>query len=116
MFIQTQDTLRFLVTIKDKVNSSGGDSGNDNLVQEPITVIVSDENDNSPEFQNVPYEAEVLEDAQPGTTVFSKILVTDKDTVGEILDITCNPDDPDVETCTKYERGLFFFFLGVTRI
>lgn len=49
---QLQDTLSFLVTIKDRVNASG-DSENDNLVEVPIRVIVLDENDNAPEFQNV---------------------------------------------------------------
>lgn len=49
---QTQETLSFLVSIKDKVSKSG-DSDNDNFVQVPISVIVLDENDNPPEFQNV---------------------------------------------------------------
>jgi hypothetical protein len=40
------------VSIKDKVNGAG-DSANDNLVEVPISVIVLDENDNPPEFQNV---------------------------------------------------------------
>lgn len=40
------------MSIKDKVNESG-DSDNDNFVQVPISVIVLDENDNPPEFQNV---------------------------------------------------------------
>ena len=51
-FLQTHETLSFLVSIKDKVNESG-DSDNDNFVQVPISVIVLDENDNAPEFQNV---------------------------------------------------------------
>lgn len=49
---QSQDTLSFLVSIKDKVSESG-DSDNDNYVQVPISVIILDENDNPPEFQNV---------------------------------------------------------------
>lgn len=53
MNTQQKDTLSFLVTIKDKVNATGGDSEYDNLVEVPIKVIVVDENDNSPEFQNV---------------------------------------------------------------
>lgn len=52
-FAQREDTLSFLVTIKDRVNASGGDSEHDNLVEVPIKVIVLDENDNAPEFQNV---------------------------------------------------------------
>lgn len=129
--LQLQDTLSFLVTIKDRVNASG-DSENDNIVKVPIRVIVLDENDNAPEFQNViyfyfsgfiaqkkvyqkiifffsvllnlqvPYETEVLEDAPTGTTVFDTILVTDKDTVGEILNITCIPQMQNPDACNKY--------------
>ncbi|KAL9694351.1 hypothetical protein quinque_013636 [Culex quinquefasciatus] len=99
---ETQDTLSFSVTIKDRVSSSGIDSENDNVVNVPITIIVLDENDNPPEFQNVPYETEVLENALPGTTVFSAILVTDKDTVGENLDVTCIPQPHNPDACEKF--------------
>lgn len=37
----------------------------------------------------VPYETEVLENATPGTTVFNTIRATDKDMVGETLNISC---------------------------
>lgn len=40
------------MTIKDRLDSSE-DSENDNLVEVPINVIILDENDNSPSFQNV---------------------------------------------------------------
>lgn len=49
--LQKQDTLSFLVSIKDKISDL--DSVNDNLVEVPISVIVLDENDNAPIFQNV---------------------------------------------------------------
>lgn len=49
---QLHDTLSFLVTIKDRLDSDH-DSENDNLVKVPINVIILDENDNSPAFQNV---------------------------------------------------------------
>lgn len=90
------------MSIKDRVNETA-DSENDNLVQVQIKVIISDENDNPPEFQNVPYETEVLEDATSGTTVISNILVTDKDTVGENLDISCVPQQQSPDACTKFE-------------
>lgn len=76
------------------MSADGADSINDNVVQVPITVIVSDENDNEPEFQNVPYETDVLEDAAVGTTVFAGILVTDRDTVGETLNVSCSVAQP----------------------
>lgn len=46
------DTLKFLVTIRDRVSSSE-ESDLDNIVRETITIIVTDENDNPPEFVNV---------------------------------------------------------------
>lgn len=52
LYFQKQDTLSFLVSIKDKISESG-DSDNDNFVQVPISIIILDENDNPPEFQNV---------------------------------------------------------------
>ncbi|XP_055907536.1 cadherin-87A isoform X2 [Eupeodes corollae] len=94
-------TLTFLVTIRDRVNPEG-ESDQDNVVQVPITVIVLDENDNPPEFQNVPYEADVEEDAAIGLTIFDKILVKDKDTVGDDLAISCVPQDQSPEACSKF--------------
>uniref|UniRef100_A0A336M3D8 CSON011390 protein n=1 Tax=Culicoides sonorensis TaxID=179676 RepID=A0A336M3D8_CULSO len=98
---ETQDTLSFLVSIKDRVNKLA-DSENDNLVTVPISVIVLDENDNPPEFQNVPYEADVPEDTEVGTTIFDKILIRDKDTVGENLDIVCTPHEQNPDACFKF--------------
>lgn len=44
----------------------------------------------------------MLENALPGTTVFSAILVTDKDTVGENLDVTCIPQPHNPDACEKF--------------
>ena len=52
-YLQTQETLSFLVSIKDIVGETDDDSENDNLVKVPISVIVLDENDETPKFQNV---------------------------------------------------------------
>lgn len=46
------DSLTFLVSIRDQVDPAG-ESEQDNVVQQPITFIILDENDNPPEFQNV---------------------------------------------------------------
>ncbi|XP_052863844.1 cadherin-87A [Anopheles cruzii] len=99
---QTQDTLSFSVSIRDRVSPSGIETENDNIVNVPITIIVLDENDNPPEFQNVPYETEVLENAAPGTTIFDGILVTDRDTVGENLDVSCIPQRQNPDACEKF--------------
>uniref|UniRef100_A0A182VQ56 Cadherin domain-containing protein n=1 Tax=Anopheles minimus TaxID=112268 RepID=A0A182VQ56_9DIPT len=158
-----QDTLSFAVSIRDRVSTTGIESENDNIVNVPITIIVLDENDNPPEFQNfvklttdtaagqltsdavkipsgaeahartvnvrcvhagsarnlsvdeyrhdtncddelieVPYETEVLENALPGTTIFDGILVTDRDTVGENLDVSCIPQPQNPDACEKF--------------
>uniref|UniRef100_A0A182Y7D4 Cadherin domain-containing protein n=1 Tax=Anopheles stephensi TaxID=30069 RepID=A0A182Y7D4_ANOST len=97
-----QDTLSFSVSIRDRVSATGIESENDNIVNVPITIIVLDENDNPPEFQHVPYETEVLENALPGTTIFDGILVTDRDTVGENLDVSCIPQPHNPDACEKF--------------
>ncbi|XP_058116398.1 cadherin-87A [Anopheles ziemanni] len=99
---EAQDTLSFSVSIRDRVSPTGIESENDNIVNVPITIIVLDENDNPPEFQNIPYETEVLENARPGTTVFDGILVTDRDTVGEDLDVVCIPQPQNPDACEKF--------------
>jgi hypothetical protein len=43
----------------------------------------------------VPYETTLLENAAVGTTVFDKILITDRDAVGENLDVMCVEHDSD---------------------
>lgn len=48
----------------------------------------------------MPYETEVLEDAIVGTTVFDKILITDRDAVGENLDVICAADESACDTFT----------------
>lgn len=113
------DSLTFLVSIRDQVDPAG-ESEQDNVVQQPITFIILDENDNPPEFQNViqvgraytdilltefplqtPYEADVNEDAAVGTTIFDKILVRDRDTIGDSLDLKCLPQQQSPEACSK---------------
>lgn len=95
---EEKDSITFLVTIRDRVNGEV-ESEQDNIVQVPINVIISDENDNPPEFRNTPYESEVLEDTAKGVVIFDKILVTDKDTVGDNLDISCISED---DSCNKF--------------
>jgi hypothetical protein len=51
----------------------------------------------------VPYETEVLENAQIGTTIYDKILITDKDIVGENLDVFCVPQMQNPDACEKFE-------------
>lgn len=50
----------------------------------------------------MPYETEVLENAQIGATIYDKILITDKDTVGENLDVECVPQIQSPNACEKF--------------
>ncbi|XP_030078648.1 cadherin-87A [Drosophila hydei] len=99
------DSLTFLVSIRDRVDPKG-ESEQDNVVEQPITFIILDENDNPPEFQNTPYEADVNEDAVVGTTIFDKILVKDRDTIGDSLDLKCVPQQQSPEACSKFHLQL----------
>ncbi|XP_068152287.1 cadherin-87A [Drosophila tropicalis] len=99
------DSLSFLVSIRDRVNPSG-ESEQDNKVEQPITFIILDENDNPPEFQKTPYEADVNEDAKVGTTIFNGILVKDRDTIGDSLDLKCLPQQQSPEACSKFRLEL----------
>ncbi|KAJ8969553.1 hypothetical protein NQ314_001705 [Rhamnusium bicolor] len=78
-------TLNVNVSIEDEVQGSG----KNNVVMVPITVIISDENDNAPEFKNAPYEIVINEDTPPGTEVFSNITISDKDTTGANIEVDC---------------------------
>ncbi|XP_070137828.1 cadherin-87A [Drosophila bipectinata] len=98
---EEKDSLKFLVSIRDRVDPEG-ESEKDNIVQVPITFIILDKNDNAPEFQNTPYEADVNEDAKVGTTIFDRILVKDRDIVGDSLDLKCLPQQQSPEACQKF--------------
>ncbi|ALC46335.1 Cad87A [Drosophila busckii] len=102
---EEKDSLTFLVSIRDRVDAAG-ESEQDNVVEQPITFIILDENDNAPEFQNTPYETDVNEDAAVGTTIYNKILVTDRDTIGDSLDLKCLPQQQSPEACNKFRLQL----------
>lgn len=48
---QVNDTLKFYVSLEDEVGAENG--GRNNIVEDLITVIILDENDNEPLFENV---------------------------------------------------------------
>lgn len=92
------DTLKFFITLEDIV---GGQHDN-NIVKVPVSVIILDENDNVPRFQNVPYEVKLSEDTAIGSTVFQGIEVTDIDAVGNVLQVQCIHDREAPETCDTF--------------
>ena len=54
-----------------------------------ISVIILDENDNKPVFQALPYKASIREDLAIGSILFQELEVTDKDLVGDVLEVQC---------------------------
>ncbi|KAF2367181.1 Cadherin [Trinorchestia longiramus] len=83
---ETADSLRMTVSVEDEVPG-----GTNNVVTLPVTLIVIDANDNAPVFGRERYEASVGEDSLLGSTVLSGIAVTDKDQVGDALQLQCLP-------------------------
>lgn len=82
---EANSTLNLVVSIEDEVKGAP----KNNIVEERIAVIILDENDNAPEFQNIPYNIEVDEDTETGTSVFEDISVMDKDTAGQNIEVSC---------------------------
>ncbi|KAH1027486.1 hypothetical protein HUJ05_000983 [Dendroctonus ponderosae] len=92
---ETNSTLHLVVSLEDEVNGTG----KNNVVEQGITVIILDENDNPPEFQNLPYHATMDEDAAIGATLLDIIYVTDNDTAGENIEVTCINTLESVDAC-----------------
>ncbi|XP_055375511.1 cadherin-87A [Condylostylus longicornis] len=102
---EKEPKFQITVSLKDKSEQMNGDNEEKiyNDVQVPINVLVLDENDRPPVFQNTPYIAEISEDAPIGSTVFANIKVTDIDTVGESLEISCIDSSESSDSCTKFD-------------
>ncbi|CAG9787488.1 unnamed protein product [Diatraea saccharalis] len=95
---ETEDTIKFLVSIEDQNPDSA-----QNLMQlQPVTVIVLDENDNPPMFKNNPYEVDVPEDEEIGKTILTNIQVEDIDSVGDSLEVGCLSEQWP-EACETFE-------------
>ncbi|XP_029439205.1 protocadherin Fat 2 [Rhinatrema bivittatum] len=69
---EKQDLYEIAVEVKDNRNPQ-------RIAQSKIKIHVEDVNDNSPEFENLPYYASVREDAEPGDVIF-QVTATDRDT------------------------------------
>ncbi|XP_022834034.1 cadherin-87A [Spodoptera litura] len=96
---EVEDTIKFLVSIEDEDPAKV-----QNLVQsQSVTVIVLDENDNPPTFKNSPYEVNVPEDEEVGKTLLNNILVEDRDSVGDNLEVGCVPNEQWPEACETFE-------------
>ncbi|XP_057377761.1 cadherin-87A-like [Daphnia carinata] len=72
---ETADSIKLLVGVTDRSGAS---------VEIPITVIVSDENDNPPTFSQASYDVSLS-----GAAILEEFIVNDADLVGEIIEVTC---------------------------
>ncbi|XP_045467864.1 cadherin-87A isoform X2 [Harmonia axyridis] len=84
---EANSTLNIIVGMEDEANTETEEKAN--IISVPVTVIILDENDNAPEFQNSSYEITVSEGTLQGTKIFQDILVTDKDSPGNNILVTC---------------------------
>ncbi|XP_037503597.2 cadherin-99C-like, partial [Rhipicephalus sanguineus] len=76
-----RDGLRSVTT--DVICSPRHTRNNDHLsITVPVRIIVTDANDNAPEFQGTPYFLNISESTVPGTTVMQGIRAVDKDQPG----------------------------------
>ena len=80
-----------------------GEGSNPNVVRVPISVIVLDENDNEPVFRGTPYKSSLNEDTPVGTTIFRAIEATDRDLVGEVLEVACVEREGYARLCDYFD-------------
>jgi hypothetical protein len=92
--------IRLTVTIQDRVREG---EGNPNVVRVPISVIVLDENDNEPVFRGTPYKSSLNEDSPVGTTIFRAIEATDRDLIGEVLEVKCVRREGYTDLCDFFD-------------
>lgn len=74
------------------------------LVKAVVQIYVTDINDNKPQFQNVPYQTKVSENATVGLTVFKGVSVTDIDSgINAEITLSCyTVNAEDVESCDYF--------------
>ncbi|CAH1126852.1 unnamed protein product [Ceutorhynchus assimilis] len=95
---EANSTLKLVVSVEDEVK--GGVKNN--IVEQAVNVIILDENDNPPEFENAPYEVTVDENASIGTSILTNISVIDHDTVGQNIEVTCLNSLESIDACDVF--------------
>ena len=98
--LSNDNEFRLTVIIQDTVAEG---EGSPNIVRVPISVIVLDENDNEPVFRGTPYKSSLNEDTPVGTTIFRAIEATDRDLVGEVLEVTCARREGYADLCDFFD-------------
>uniref|UniRef100_A0A6B0VG12 Putative family u69 unassigned peptidase n=1 Tax=Ixodes ricinus TaxID=34613 RepID=A0A6B0VG12_IXORI len=100
-----EDGLRSVTT--DVICAPRHTRDNDHLsITVPVRIIVTDANDNAPEFQGTPYFLNVSEITVPGTTVMQGIRAVDKDQPGPFSTVEYYVEDGPYSHLLTFESRL----------
>ncbi|KAG8185454.1 hypothetical protein JTE90_022385 [Oedothorax gibbosus] len=96
---ETEGRAEVIVSITDE----GFAGTQPNTISIRKEIVILDQNDNSPKFQNAPYSFSIEETANPGSVVYKDIIVTDAD-IGENAKIKLSClNDVTPAACQKFE-------------
>ena len=95
---QCDGEVVFLAVITDQV-----EGGPDNVVKVPVSLTVTDLNDNPPGWRWLPYQANLYEDLPVGSTIFSALEARDADQEGESLEALCLAPDQGPNLCDYFQ-------------
>ena len=95
---QCDGEVVFLLTLTDQV-----EAGPANVVKVPVSVRLTDLNDNWPQWRWLPYQALLYEDLPVGSTIFTGLEARDADQVGETLEALCLPPDQGLNLCDYFQ-------------
>ena len=84
------DVIHLNVSVEDYVDLEG----RNNVVKHPVTILITDENDNPPKFsppvnERIGWKIKLSEDTPIGSTIINRLEVTDPDLVGSVLKVSC---------------------------
>ena len=94
---QCEGEVVFLAVITDQV-----EAGPHNVVKVPVSVTLTDLNDNPPQWRWEPYEASLYPALPVGTTIFTSLEARDPDQEGEALEAVCLPPDHGPNLCDHF--------------
>ena len=84
------DAIHLNISVEDYA----GSGKENNIVKVPVTILITDENDNAPKFtppvnERVGLKIKLSEDTLIGSTIINKLEVTDPDLTGSVLKVSC---------------------------
>ncbi|CAL8113890.1 unnamed protein product [Orchesella dallaii] len=110
---ETTDRLKVTVTVEDIV---GDGKSENNIVTLPVSITISDQNDNAPIWQNQSsFESlEIVEDTRVGNKILS-LDVSDPDLTGMALSVNCTASLQSPEACDVFHIDVKEATAGVLR-